>query len=110
MNIPDTSFYNLGFHDQDTRFVKDGAYFYLRKLDRLMQRAVVGEYDCVPLDMIFDQKQLEIPKVFEDDMRQTTEEFMEKCMNEVIENIFKIRLNNEQCLTRQELFALDQIV
>lgn len=68
----------------------------MRKLDRLIQKAVIGEYDCVPVNMIIDDNELEIPDMFDIDIRQNNSKFMESCIREVIENMFRIRLKYEE--------------
>ena len=60
--------------------------------------------------MIIEDNELEIPDMFDIDIRQNNSKFMESCIREVIENMFRIRLKYEEQLSRKELLVLDQFI
>jgi len=53
-------------------------------------------YISVPVNMIIEDNELEIPDMFDIDIRQNNSKFMESCIREVIENMFRIRLKYEE--------------
>ena len=47
----------------DSRYMQEGVYLYLRELDKLQQKATLGDYDAIPSDLQV-LEEVQIPDYF----------------------------------------------
>ena len=99
-------FFRKTIYNQQTRYMVEGTFIYLRKLDRLQQKATLGDFDAIPKDLQIEEE-IKMPKYFKFDIRESLSEWFDNTLMTIIREVFDVRLANEKSFSRHQLHMLD---